>query len=185
MSIRANIILVEDDREHRQTLTKCLKKKPYDHRVIPFRDLTTLRKADRANSFAKQFEPTWPLLVILDIMLAEKLKEDAEFAPRFAGENPSPEQSRCHVDDDLGLRIADDIRLGTEFSNIPHNVPILFLTARSNHRVKEEIRKLGDRGGPTEWLGKPAFVTDVQEAIQRLLERSSSATSNADPHGKT
>ena len=165
---KCNIIYVEDDRKHR-TIAAGLLSKRYGHNVIGYRDLATLRSDDESGHLAARMQPELPLVVLLDIMLAVDLGETQGSAPRWPREKTPDEGDLEHyVDDELGMKIAEDIR-DNRFTSIPPLTPIVFVTARSNELVRERIAAIGTRA-PAIWLGKPAFMEDLQEAIEQVLK---------------
>ena len=161
------IVLVEDQRNDRTDLAEGLREE-YTHEVKEFRDLRTLEQADQDGSLQDWGSRHLQLLVILDIMLAEDLDENAPRSEEEPLENVADEKT--HVDDELGIRIAARIREGHFQDSIPTDVPILFFTARMRKRVSELVEKTMPEVGLWGCLEKPAFLEDVQEKICELTE---------------
>ncbi len=162
-----NIVLIEDDREHRDELSEALCD-DYGHDVRAFRDLVTFQSA--VHNDVALFDAEHPLLVMLDIMLSAELDPEALYAPRWDNTEPPSEDERRHfVDDELGLGIAFDIRGGDYAPTVPADTPILFFTARQNTHVKDEIEKVGR----ATWLSKPKFARRIQEALEVLAREHS------------
>jgi len=168
---RLNIILVEDDKMHRESLHRALQD-DFGHEVVSFRDLKELQTADRDHQLRSSFKSNQPLVVVMDCMLAKELSEEAGHAPRWTRPEPLPLDRQNHyVDDSLGLRVAQSIRDG-EFEDLPAMVPILIFTARRNPIVAEEVEQLKSAG----LLVKPKFSKRVHEAICSLVESSESGS---------
>ena len=168
-----NIVIVEDHKQDRERLVKLLSDPPYEHKVIAFRDIATLKEGDTKKDFSQKFDESRKTVMIIDIMLAEQLDEDLQFALRWSGEEvPGPIEKMKHVDDELGLKLATWIRKGIwddneKIKQIAQNIHILFLTARQNESVLEMIKTIDN----SMYLEKPVFVDEVQEAIETLLSK--------------
>lgn len=166
---RCNIILLEDNRAHRNDLTEDLKEE-YNHIVKAFRDPKTFAQACENGSVLSDFEPDLPTVIIIDIMMAEDLDPQEPFAPRLStrpDDSDIPEERYC--DDNLGLTIAKGIRDG-QYPGIENDIPILFFTARQMDHVVDEIES--EKMLPALYLEKPAWIDQVQDAIEQLLKKA-------------
>jgi len=160
-----NILIVEDDKKHCRILKEGLEQ-DYGYSVQAFRDLHGLQQAKDSGKLLDGFDKTFPLVVILDIMLAEELDHNEPAAPQWRGQaEPSDEERKQYVDYRLGLEIADQVRKSKYEPTIPRLAPILFFTARRNATIEKEALAMS----PSKYLCKPAFIDDVHEAIQELL----------------
>ncbi len=172
---QCNIIVVEDDRLHGETLAKILKV-VHGHEVRRFRDKRTFEEAVTAangDTGAGLFEHDRPRIIILDIMLAEELDPKHDEAPRWCGEEePTPDQRKRYVNDQLGLEIAATLRKGGYAPAIKSNTPLVFFTARRNDSIEETALKMS----PAKYFTKPAFTDDVEAAIQELVATDSHAS---------
>jgi DNA-binding response OmpR family regulator len=158
-----NIIVVEDDKAHREDLTQTLQQ-DYGHCVVAFADLAALEAADRDQRITWE-HADWRLAVILDVMLARRLPPDAVRAERWTShEAPKPEDQERVVDDTLGLLTGQRIREG-DFTAIPRDTPLLFFTARGNPAVKQCVAEMGR----ATLLSKPAFTRKVNAELASLL----------------
>jgi len=164
MSRAINVLLVEDDPTHRTQITQGLGK--FGCVVRAFKDVATLAKADKKGF--SEFSGKGRRVIILDIMLAFDLRdEDGPAIPWREDGPPTAEEAKYYVDDDLGMKLAWDIRNGA-YKHVPSDIPILFLTARANEMIIEEIEQLS-KGGRAKYLGKPAFSDEIHEALRDLL----------------
>lgn len=159
-----NIVVVEDNELHRNALVKGLTE-DFGHSVKDFRDQQTLETARADNTLLEWPEGDRRLVVLLDIMLAEQLDETEPYAPRRTGGDEPPKGEKEYVNDMLGLHIGKKIRDGEFELGIPRTTPILFFTARRNERIRREMEDLKR----AMHIEKPAFIDDVQTAIEELM----------------
>ncbi|NQU25501.1 MAG: hypothetical protein HQ567_29810 [Candidatus Nealsonbacteria bacterium] len=166
------IVLVEDQKNDRNMLADGLHAE-YRHEVKPFRDLRTLEQANEDKSLRDWETGNLPLVVVLDIMLAEDLDDHALYAPRQEDGSSGKvlDEKKC-VDDELGIGIAAKIREGEFKETIPSNTAILFFTARMKQRVSELLEDAIEEPGCWDCLEKPAFLEDVQEKICELSNKA-------------
>jgi CheY-like chemotaxis protein len=172
-----NVILVEDNKQHRLTLVKGLEH-DFKCSVAHFRDQRTFDDALERKVLRDCFNEGQPEMLILDIMLAHELDEGAAYAPRWDRLDPiPPEEAARYVDDELGYRLAERIRSGQyedaecPADGIPYDIPILFFTARQNWDLRQRIMDM-------DWsdlLIKGAFVADVYDAMEVLWKACSDA----------
>jgi CheY-like chemotaxis protein len=176
-----NIIVIEDDKFQREELEEALA--DIGHKVKAFRDLLSFKGAClEANKEGKDLfgDPVGSAqgaqtsrkqsVAIFDVMLARQLKEDAFCAERWTEAGFPPEDEPQYVDDELGLRIAQSVRKGEYAEAVPRNTPILFLTARQNDRLMDEMRRLE----PSIVVGKPAFIERIEESLVELVTKGQS-----------
>jgi hypothetical protein len=157
---KVTIIIIDDDKKHRDNLTWNLKN-GFGYDVMDYRDLKTF-KVDMENLYFKAKEK---LLFILDIMFAQELDTDADDAPVLTHKNLSIEEKKRFREDDLGLRLATDIREGDyENFGINPNVPIIFFTCRQNIDVVASIKALN-----ASYLTKPQPLYNIQNEIEQFV----------------
>ena len=162
---KCNIILIEDNKMHREGLIQALKE-DYGHIVKGFRDFQTFKQACDDRTIVGEEDSGRPLIIILDIMMAEELDDASPFAPRFTGQENGINNQEHYVDDELGLKLAEQIR-DVKFQCIPSDTPILFFTARQEPDIISRIEN--DEMQPALHLEKPAWIEDVQDKIEQLL----------------
>jgi CheY-like chemotaxis protein len=165
-----NIILIDDDKLFRENLAFILERR-VGHNVWKYRDIVTFD--DSVEERVRSKMDAKPLLIILDIMLAENLDAEADEAPRLDRKTRAKGgyDSTRYRDDSLGLRLAKRIRNGEyEKWNIEREVPIIILTCRRNEDVsrfiEEELRN-------TLYLPKPQNMYEIQNAIEKMIGNQS------------
>ena len=163
---RCNIILLEDNKIHRNALTEDLQEE-YGHIVKSFRDLDTFQRACDDASISHGFDANLTTIVLMDIMMSFKFAETESSSPRFSTQPNDTDIEKAFCDDNLGLTIANDIRCG-RYTSMANDVPILFFTGRQMDHVTSEIDS--DMMQPSLYLEKPAWIDEVQDMIEKLLK---------------
>lgn len=162
--IKCNVIIIEDFEEVCSSLSQSLKCSYHFH-VKTFRDMVTFVKADENRELLKGFDEKYPIIIILDIMLAEEIDKKQPYAPRWKSEKkPSRLEMKRHVNDELGLKIGYKIRNG-DFKQIAKNTPILFCTARQNGLITKQILEMGH----AVYLQKPIWHEDIAKTIEDMV----------------
>lgn len=166
--IQCNIVLIDDDKKLCEQLLTILQN-GFGHTVCVYHDKKTFKEAANKGVFNKLDDK--PLIIILDIMMAEELKPGLAEAPRLDRETrlKGDYDPKNYRDDLLGLHMTKQIREG-EYAEagIDRDVPIIFLTARQNADVVDEI--LQDIKY-AEYLPKPQNMYEIQKAIEKVIER--------------
>jgi len=158
-----NIFFIDDEREDRKKFVRFLNQE-YGHNIKGFRDIATFNN-NKPDEVSGEFDQKLETLMILDIMLAEELDKTQLCAPYK--DNPGPLEKKTYIDSELGLRFAKhSIRVG-KLKRIDKEIPILFLTARQNLDIVNEIKRIPN----TAYLDKPVFLDDIQDAITKLMRK--------------
>jgi hypothetical protein len=156
---KPKIIVIDDDKLHRENFKwNLINGLNYD--VVDYRDLKTFKEdliSNRYNSI-----PRNNLLFILDLMLAQELDESASDAPVLDIKIKSDDDLKKYREDDLGLRVARDIRDGIyEVYGISKQSPIIFFTCRQNNNIILSIKELNAK-----YLAKPQPLDVIKNAIE-------------------
>jgi DNA-binding NarL/FixJ family response regulator len=157
-----NIIIIEDDlklKEQYETF--------FGENVKVFRDEFTFNNSIRDRNLMDGLGRDLPLVLIIDIMLAKDLDPNAQKA------EPSPFDltddkeidPNKYINYNQGLEIGKQIREGICTPLIDRNTPILFVTARRNETIINDIMQMTN----SDYIIKPFAFEDIENKIISIL----------------
>jgi DNA-binding response OmpR family regulator len=159
-----NILIIEDDAKLRAQYLR-----HFGDNVKVFRDLTSFEQSFYNSELLNGLKNELPLILIIDIMLAIDLNPRDQIAKPFLyciGESKEINLTNF-VDYNLGLKIAKQIRNSLYSPLIKNNTPILFVTARKNDAIIDEIFYISN----SYYIFKPFWFDELDKRIAEIIEK--------------
>jgi response regulator of citrate/malate metabolism len=156
------IILIEDDLKLKEAYERY-----FIDNVKVFRDVFSFNTSVLTNTLLANLNTDLPIVLIIDIMLANNLDPNALKAvpaPRNLGAGLAFDPNN-YIDYTLGLEIGKQIRNGVYAPLINKDTAILYITARRNDAIIAEMNQMTK----TDFIIKPFAFDEIEEKIKKLL----------------